>query len=465
MHAADQVLTAAEMRAAEDSLVEAGISVDVLMQRAGQGAADWVWRVGMGRPVTVLCGPGNNGGDGYVIAETLRARGLSVTVVAPRAPGTDAARTAAEAWRGETLSHPPRTKGAVFVDCLFGSGLSRPLAKDDSQMIREMADAHDFLVAVDLPSGVTTDEGALLGPVRHYDLTLALGAWKPAHFLMPAMEHMGMRKCVNIGVGSAAGSGFVFPRPRFSAPPTAAHKYSRGLVGIVAGVMPGAALLAAQAAMRGGAGYVKFLSSGEECAGPAALVVDRRPLAEALEDKRWSALLVGPGLGRDSAARERLAAVLDRRVPTVIDADALHLLDDDLLEGIDRTRLLVTPHEGELAALCTSFGVDVQRKLGRARTLAEVSGLTVLAKGPDNLLASPDGRIAYFPPAPSWLSTAGTGDVLGGIAASRLASGSDPFTAGGETVWLHAEAARCAGAAFTADDLSFAVSTAYAHFL
>jgi hydroxyethylthiazole kinase-like uncharacterized protein yjeF len=214
--------------------------------------------------------------------------------------------------------------------------------------------------------------------------------------------------------------------------------------------MPGAALLAAQAAMRGGAGYVKLLSSGEEFAGPAALVVDRRPLAEALEDKRWSALLVGPGLGRDSAARERLAAVLDRRVPTVIDADALHLLDDDLLEGIDRTRLLVTPHEGELAALCTSFGVDVQRKLGRARTLAEVSGLTVLAKGPDNLLASPDGRIAYFPPAPSWLSTAGTGDVLGGIAASRLASGSDPFTAGGETVWVHAEAGRCAGASFTA---------------
>ena len=182
-------------------------------------------------------------------------------------------------------------------------------------------------------------------------------------------------------------------------------------------------------------------------------------------DKRWSALLVGPGLGRNEVARERLSAALERRLPTVIDADALHLLDDDLLEGIDASRLLVTPHEGELAALCSTFGIAAHGKLASARELAETTGLTVLAKGPDNVLVSPDGRTAFFPPAPSWLSTAGTGDVLAGVAVSRLACRGDAFAAAGEAVWLHSEAARCADAAFTADGLSNRISEAYARFL
>ena len=230
--------------------------------------------------------------------------------------------------------------------------------------------------------------------------------------------------------------------------------------------MPGAALLAAEAAMRGGAGYVRLLSADAPVVAPAALLVDYSPLDAALGDGRWSALLVGPGLGRDAAARERLNLALGRRVPTVIDADALHLLDDDVLEGIDVSRLLVTPHEGELASLCRSFGTPSGRsKLARARALSEATGLTVLAKGPDTVLAAPDGRVAFFPAASSWLSTAGTGDVLAGLAASRLAVGGEPYVAAGEAVWLHAEAARLAGVAFTADDLSHNVSAAYARFL
>jgi NAD(P)H-hydrate repair Nnr-like enzyme with NAD(P)H-hydrate dehydratase domain len=149
----------------------------------------------------------------------------------------------------------------------------------------------------------------------------------------------------------------------------------------------------------------------------------------------------------------------------VIDADALHLLDDDLLEGIDLSRVLVTPHEGELAALCSTFGICPQKKLASARELADATGLTVLAKGPDNLLVSPAGRTAFFPAASTWLSTAGTGDVLAGVAASRLACSGDAFTAAGEAVWLHAEAALCAGPAFTADDLSNRISKAFAQFL
>jgi hydroxyethylthiazole kinase-like uncharacterized protein yjeF len=463
MSPAEPVLSAAQMRAAEAVLVNQGVSVDALMQRAGRGAADWVWRVGMGRSVTVLCGPGNNGGDGYVIAETLRERGLSVTVIAPYEPTTDAARTARGAWGGE-IAYEPR-RGGVLVDCLFGSGLSRTLSEADIELLTELVRGHDFAIAVDLPSGVATDDGALLAAVPRFDLTLALGAWKPAHFLMPAIACMGERRLVDIGVDVFTPAASVFSRPRLAPPPFDAHKYSRGLVGVVAGTMPGAALLAAQAAMRGGAGYVKLLSSHSHPAAPAGLVIDDTPLGEALRDKRWSALLVGPGLGRDEASRNRLAAVLERGVPTVIDADALHLLDDDLLEGVDTARVLVTPHEGELAALCQAFGVDASGKVARVSSLAERTGLTILAKGPDTFLVDATGRTAFFAHASSWLSTAGTGDVLAGIAASRMASCSDAFAAAGEAVWMHAEAARIAGPAFTSDDLSSAVSDAYHRFL
>jgi NAD(P)H-hydrate repair Nnr-like enzyme with NAD(P)H-hydrate dehydratase domain len=149
----------------------------------------------------------------------------------------------------------------------------------------------------------------------------------------------------------------------------------------------------------------------------------------------------------------------------VIDADALHLLDDDMLEGIDASRLLVTPHEGELAVLCKTFGIAPGDKVDRARALTDMTGVTVLAKGPDTVLAAPDQRLAFFPPASSWLSAAGTGDVLAGLAASRLACHGDLFAAAGEAVWLHAEAARAAGPAFTVHDLSSAISKTYGRFL
>jgi hydroxyethylthiazole kinase-like uncharacterized protein yjeF len=461
MRSPDQVLTAEQMRDAEQRLVDKGITIEELMQRAGRGAADWIWRVAMGRPVTVLCGPGNNGGDGYVIAHALRSRGLAVQVVAPSEPATQASRAARAVW-GEDFTSEPR--GGVLVDCLFGSGLSRPLSDHHASLLAALASAHDHVVAVDLPSGVSTDDGALLGAAVRCDLTLALGAWKPAHFLMPAIEIMGQRRCIDIGIGPAPGAASVFQRPCISLPSRSSHKYSRGLVGIVVGEMPGAALLAAVAAMRSGAGYVKLLSQHPLASAPASLVVEEAPLSEALADARWSAMLVGPGLGRDDSARARLAATLERGLPTVLDADALHLLDDELLEGVDGSRLLVTPHDGELVALCNTFGIVANSKAARALSLAETTGLTVLAKGPDTLLATPVRRLAYFEPAPSWLSVAGTGDVLAGIAASRLATGRDPFSAAGEAVWLHGEAARIAGPALTADDLAHAVSSAYARF-
>lgn len=465
MRAPDQVLTAAQMRAAEDVLVAQGVSVDGLMQRAGRGAAEWVWRIAAGRPVTVLCGPGNNGGDGYVIAETLRQRGLSVTVIAPVDPTTPAARNARLGWSSEVATTPAEAHGGVFVDCLFGTGLTRPLSRDHEALLATLASRHAHTVAVDLPSGVATDDGALLGAVPRFDLTLALGAWKPAHFLMPALELIGTPRLVDIGVSPVAGSAMRCARPRLRAPSRGAHKYSRGLVGVVAGTMSGAAVLAAKAAMRGGAGYVKLLSAHSHPVAPAALVVDGSPLETALADARWSSLLVGPGLGRTEGSRDRLAAVLEALVPSVLDADALHLLDHDLLEGRDASRLVLTPHEGELAKLCETFEVAGLSKADRALALAGLTGATVLAKGPDTVLATADGLLAFFPPAPPWLASAGTGDVLAGLVASRLATGASPFEAAGEAVWLHAEAASLAGPALTADDLANSISMAYARFV
>ncbi len=297
MRHAEQVLTAAQMRAAEEALIAQGTSVDELMQRAGRGAAGWVWRVAAGRPVTVLCGPGNNGGDGYVIAETLRARGIEVSVIAPIEPKTDAAHNARAQWRGAVATSGTGAHGGVFVDCLFGSGLTRPLSQEHEALLGALVAHQAFAVAIDLPSGVATDDGALLGTVQRCDLTLALGAWKPAHFLAPALERLGETRLIDIGVEAVDGAAEVFPRPHFEPPARNAHKYTRGLAGVVAGAMPGAAMLSAMAAMRGGAGYVKLLSPHSHPAAPAALVVDDSDIADSLDDPRWSALSSAPDLG------------------------------------------------------------------------------------------------------------------------------------------------------------------------
>lgn len=460
--APDQVLTVAHMRAAEEALIAAGSSVDKLMQIAGRGAAEWVWRMAAGRPVTVLCGPGNNGGDGYVIAEVIRERGGAVTVVAATEPKTDAARNARTLFGGEVLGPDAQPKGDVFVDCLFGSGLTRALSDEHVALLSRLAADHGHCIAIDVPSGIESDSGAVLNDgLPAFDLTVSLGAWKRAHFLMPAAARMVHLRLVGIGVAPVPGAGAVVTRPRLRAPAADSHKYRRGLLGVIAGEMPGAALLAARAAQGAGAGYVKLL--GPSPAGlPGDLVSDPRSLPASLDDKRWSALLVGPGLGRHAAAREALVEVLAQPVPAVLDADALVLLAPRLLS--ERTHpLIATPHEGELAVLEQAFGCSGGvSKPQRALALAAASGMVIVAKGPDSVIAAPDGRLAFSHRASPWLSTAGTGDVLAGTIASRLATGVGAFDAACEGLWLHGEAARLAGSAFAAGKLAESVSRAYA---
>lgn len=458
----EPVLSVAAMRAGEQALIKGGIDVHQLMQIAGRGAAQWVWRVAAGRRVTVLCGPGNNGGDGYVIAEALRERGLGVCVAAPMEPATEAARRARAAYKGDVAASAQGITGGVLVDCLFGSGLSGPLTENLAECLSQLAAAHSYLVAIDLPSGVQSDQGAILSPVPQYDLTIALGAWKHAHFLMPARKWMGALKLVDIGLDTSLYPGGRIARPALAAPAVDTHKYRRGLLGIVSGAMPGAAILSAQAAMRAGAGFVKLLSDGSHLDVGADQLVDGRDLAAALSDDRFDAVLAGPGLGLDERARIRLAAVMQRDLPAVLDADALTMLAPDMLA--QRTAPMVaTPHEGELARIEVNFAIDPQsNKVDRAVAAARATGAIIIAKGPDTVVASGDGRIGFADSAPSWLSTAGTGDVLAGIVASRLATGIDPFTAACEGVWLHAQAARLAGPAFTAGTLAQMVSGAYA---
>ncbi len=457
---AAQVLTAAQMRAAEQALFDAGTSVSDLMETAAGGAAEWIRRVAAGRSVTVLCGPGNNGGDGYVIARRLREAGNAVTVIAPLDPATDAAKEARRRWDGP-VSTTGGAQGDVFVDGLFGSGLTRPLVAEHALLLRDLAARHRYRVAVDVPSGIASDSGAVLNErLPAFDLTLALGAWKFAHWGLPGRELMGQMRLVPIGIAAVEGAAQQVERPRIAAPATDSHKYRRGLLGIIGGAMPGASLLSAAAAQRAGAGYVKLLTRHADPRTPPDVVTDTAPLAEALADPRFKAVLVGPGLGRDDAAKAMLAEALRLAPALVIDADALMLLGPALLpEG---KPILATPHDGELETLCRSFGVIATGRRERALALAKASGMVVLAKGPDSIVAAPDGRCALGTPAPSWLSVAGTGDVLAGIAASRMATGADPFAAACEALWLHGEAARRSGAAFTPSQLAERVSEALA---
>ncbi len=458
----DQILTVAQMRAAEDALIAAGTSVETLMDTAGRGAADWVWRIAGHGKVTVLCGPGNNGGDGYVIAEALRERGSHVVVVAAEEPGTDAACSARGLFGGEVLGPDAAAAGDVLVDCLFGSGLTRPLTAEHAALLARLADTHRHRIAIDLPSGIQSDSGMWLNEgLPDYDLTVALGAWKFAHVLMPAAAKMGALRLVGIGVAAVPGAASRLARPLIAAPAADAHKYRRGMLAVVGGRMPGAAMLAAIAAQGAGAGYVKLFAEHAADA-PRDLVVETGPLADVLTDDRNTAILVGPGLGRDTKARQRLAIALADPVAAVVDADALVLLAPrSLAERAAPT--VATPHEGELVTLERAFDCGgAGSKPERALALARASGMVIVAKGPDTVIAAPDGRMTCGHGGSRWLSTAGTGDVLAGVIASRVATGVEAFAAACEGVWLHGEAARRCPPAFTASQLATAVPSAMA---
>ncbi len=429
------------MRAAEQAAIDRGTPVDKLMERAGAAVAEAAWRFAGHCSTLILCGPGNNGGDGYVAARLLGARGCPVTVAASDDPRTEIACAARAAWHGPVLPLEQATPQSLLIDCLYGTGLKRGLANDEAAALASLAGRADWRMAVDLPSGVATDDGALLSSMPRYDLTVALGALKPAHLLQPAAGLCGRLVLADIGLGPIASDLHEVPRPRLSPPSADDHKYRRGLVAIVGGAMPGAAMLAAGAAQRL-AGYVML--SGASARGALSLVH-----RDAIGDPRIGALLIGPGLGRDEAASDRLEAALRSGHRLVIDADALTILGKPERLRAQAEMPILTPHEGEFATL---FGPLPGSKVDRARAAAVRANAVIVLKGADSVVAHPDGRAAIVAQAPGWLASAGTGDVLAGIIAG-LVTRRDPFEAASAGLWLHGEAARRAGPALIADDL------------
>ncbi len=442
------MLTAAEMRAAEQAC---GVPLGDLMEQSGAALAEAAWRFGGGRPVLVLCGPGNNGGDGYVAARLLAGMGLDVRVATLGAPATALAKAARARWTGGAVALGEATAAPVMIDALFGTGLSRRIDGDTGTLLWTLYAQTDLIIAADLPSGVGTDDGSDLGAIPA-DVTVALGALKPAHLLQPAAARCGHILIADTGIDrEVVGSLGINSRPMLAAPAAADHKYTRGMVAVVAGDMAGAATLGVTAAARC-AGYTVLVGKGDA---PASVV--RRGVGAVLADPKLGAMLIGPGLADSPANREKLGAALASTVPLVLDAGALALVTAGGLQRAAAT--ILTPHAGEFDRL---FGRGSGSKVDRVQQAASASGATVVFKGSDTVIASPDGRVTLCPPASPWLASAGTGDVLAGIMAAMLARGRDAHDAACAAVWLHGEAARRAGPGLIADDLAVHLPAALA---
>jgi hydroxyethylthiazole kinase-like uncharacterized protein yjeF len=449
------VLTAEAVRSAEQAVIDQGVSIETLMERAGAALAEAAMRYAGPIPTLVLCGPGNNGGDGYVAARHLAARGVKVRVVALAEPKSPASRWARSQWYGDVESLSVDTPAApLLIDSLFGTGLKSRLEPHLTKQLWRLCDRGGVSVACDLPSGVETDTGAELSIVPRFDLCVTFGALKPAHRLMPSMARCGRVVLADIGIEAESKWNEIGP-PLLPPLDPAGHKYDRGMVECVAGAMPGAIALAATAAARAGTGYVRIQSDSHIPDVPAAVVQGQHG---SLHDVRIGALLIGPGLGLGGDNRDLLDQTLAAGRPMVIDGDALSLLAGRLgeLRGL---KAILTPHQGEFERLFPQLeGSKAERALAAARH----ADCIVIYKGPDTLVASPDGRLGFAPPAPAWLATAGTGDVLAGMVAAMVARGLPAFEAASAAVWLHGRAAEIAGPAMIADDLAAGIPKALA---
>jgi NAD(P)H-hydrate epimerase len=470
------VLTVAEMARADALTIAGGVPGLTLMEAAGEAVVREVrrrWRRG---PVAVLCGPGNNGGDGFVAARLLQEAGWPVrlALLGERAALRGDAAAAAARWTGEVAALTPAVLdgAAVIVDALFGAGLARPLDGPSRTLVEALNTRRLPCLAVDLPSGVQGDTGQVLGAAPRATATVTFFRRKPAHLLLPGRTLAGEVVVADIGIPAAVLDDI---RPtlaentpalwldRFPWPRPEDHKYRRGHLLIAGGeVMTGAARLAARAARRIGAGLVTLACThashpiyAADSAGLITVIADDDAgFAALLADTRRNALLIGPGLGVTPETRQRALAGLAAGKACVIDADALTVFADrpqDLF-GAAHARCLLTPHEGEFARLFPDLA-SLPGKLDRARQAAVRSTMTLLLKGADTVIAAPDGRTAINANAPPTLATGGSGDVLAGMAAGLLAQGLPSFEAAAAAAWLHGDAAAAFGAGLIAEDI------------
>jgi hydroxyethylthiazole kinase-like uncharacterized protein yjeF len=491
-----ELLTTGQMARADRLTVEGGVASMALMEKAAAAiakVASTILAKTSGRRVLVLCGPGNNGGDGYVAARILRNQRLKVRVAAlfpPQGLHGDVLE-AASRWPGciERASDCELEAVDLVIDALFGTGLARDLDAQTIALVERLnqwrRDTGQKVVAVDIPSGVDGTTGAIRGAAVEADATVTFFRVKTGHLLLPGRLHCGALTCAHIGIRSnvldaIAPDTFVnepgFWQSALPLPKIEGHKYSRGHAVVVSGgfSFTGAARLAAKAALRAGAGLVTVASPSDALAINATALTSimvreakgPRGLAQLLADSRKNAVALGPGLGVGEATCALVEAALaqsDARRAAVLDADALTSFAgelDRLTRAIAAASgpVVLTPHAGEFARLFPSGrsppdGAAPQSKLDRARAAARESGAIVLFKGPDTVVAAPDGRAAIMPEASPWLATAGSGDVLTGIIAGLLAQGMAGFAATACAAWMHAQAAEIFGPGLISDDI------------
>ena len=453
-----EVLSTAEMERADRLTIAAGTPGFALMLSAGQAIAEAAMDLVDHGPILVVAGPGNNGGDGFVAAAELAARGreVSVSLLCERDSLQGDAASAARGWKYPVLPFNPQAIGrpALIIDALFGAGLDRAVKGEPFDMIEAINANGAPVLAVDLPSGINGTTGSIMGVAVRATETVTFFRRKPAHLLLPGRIHCGRVRVADIGIDGKVLAEIQpntfenipsFWRRSFPVPQIDGHKYDRGHAVVVSGGLAatGAARLSARGALRAGAGLVTLASPRDALAvnASALMAVMVRAVdtmiefGEMLSDKRFNTCVIGPGAGVGGRTRDFVLTALTAKRGLVLDADALTSFaeaPERLFEAIKDSRdtqVVLTPHEGEFPRLFSDISNKhpLRSKLERVRAAADRSGAVVLLKGPDTVVASPDSRATIAANAPPWLATAGAGDVLSGMIAGLLAQGVPAF--------------------------------------
>lgn len=463
MQAEFKILTAAQVAKSEKQTIDSGAALETLMERAGAAVYQHIITKYPPQPTQVVCGPGNNGEDGYVVARLLKQQGWPVQVVATPLKQVS---PAAKEWTDLTLEFDPSSikEGALIVDGIFGTGLKYQLDGIYAQMVEALNQKADHIISIDIPSGIHTDTADVMGVAIKANATVTFNFRKPAHVLLPGRQYCGNLTIYDIGLEALDADEIhvylnnpILWQQLYSLPDETTHKYMRGFLHILGGSeMTGAARFAADAARRMGTGMVLIASLEKaqaiyeaECAGVLTKSIHKPE--EFADNEQATVALIGPGSGRTDFTKSVVLAWLKTGKPCVLDADALYVFKDnaDELFKMIKGPVVLTPHEGEFSRLFKAMG----SKIERAQQAATQSGAVVLLKGADTVIADPKGLTLVQDHSSAFLATGGTGDILAGMIASLLGQGLDGLSASGFATWVHSQIAENIGLGFLAEDM------------